>query len=279
MGWNIDITEKDYDDIVELYISGRTLTSIGEIYSTSRVPITRILKEKGIAIRGRSESHRIYKINEHYFDDIDNHDKAYCLGLIYADGCNNIDENYISIELQEEDSYILEQINCLLESNRPLCYMDRRKARPNTKPTYRLQVNNEHMSKRLNELGVVKRKSWTLEFPKWIKEELIPTFILGYFDGDGTISRQSARIEIVGTKMFLQGIQQWCHNRLGIEAKIRDTQNKESITKSLYITSRKNVECFMDCLYSNANLFLKRKYDLYQYMIKNINNISTNVAN
>ena len=278
MGWNIDITEKDYDNIVELYLSGNTLQEIGNMYNTSRVPITRILKEKGITIRGRSEAHRIYNINEHYFDDIDNHDKAYCVGLIYADGCNNTDENCISIELQEEDSYILEKINALLESDRPLCYSDRRKTRPNTKPTYQLNVHNEHMSQRLNELGVVQRKSLVLEFPNWLKKELIPTFILGYFDGDGTVSKQAAKIEMVGTWMFLQGIQQWCYDELGIEAKIRNTQNKESVTKNLYITGRKKVECFMDCLYSNANFFLRRKYDLYQYMIKNINNISTNVA-
>ena len=50
-----------------------------------------------------------------YFKDIDTKEKAYWLGLLYADGwvvCNKDNGNYeVSIELQRDDRYVLERLN------------------------------------------------------------------------------------------------------------------------------------------------------------------------
>ena len=50
---------------------------------------------------------RKYNVNDNYFDVIDNQNKAYILGFLYADGCN-YKNGYFKIDLQEEDKNMLE---------------------------------------------------------------------------------------------------------------------------------------------------------------------------
>ena len=56
----------------------------------------------------------------------------------------------------------------------------------------------------LNKLGVVERKSLILTFPteQQVPKHLMPHFIRGYFDGDGSVYKQkqgNTKIEIGGT--------------------------------------------------------------------------------
>ena len=56
---------------------------------------------------------RIYGVNDEIFDNIDNQDKAYVLGLLYADGCN-YENGRVKIDLVEEDIDVLEKLNNLI---------------------------------------------------------------------------------------------------------------------------------------------------------------------
>lgn len=60
--------------------------------------------------------------DENYFNVVDTKEKAYFLGLLYADGCNvnHPTTGELSITLQEEDSYILEKFKQVLKSDYPL---------------------------------------------------------------------------------------------------------------------------------------------------------------
>lgn len=67
----------------------------------------------------------IYKnINDSFFEKIDTEEKAYFLGLFYADGCNYINGNAsrVALSLQEDDKKILEIFNNFIYPNedRPL---------------------------------------------------------------------------------------------------------------------------------------------------------------
>ena len=70
-----------------------------------------------------------YTFNKDYFERIDSKDKAYFLGLLYADGCNSISatkqHHTIVLNLQEKDKDILDIFNKYINSNKPLTYRPR----------------------------------------------------------------------------------------------------------------------------------------------------------
>lgn len=64
-----------------------------------------------------------YNYNDTFFDSIDTPDKAYILGLLYADGSITQDLGRTTISLQEHDVDVLEKINDLIESDKALTYV------------------------------------------------------------------------------------------------------------------------------------------------------------
>lgn len=106
-------------DIVNLmcgmYKSGKLLKEIAEEFNTTPVTVSNLLKKNGVDI-----DRYTYHFNEHYFDAIDSQDKAYILGMLWADGYNGVDKGSIILELQEKDKELLEKINKLTDNERPL---------------------------------------------------------------------------------------------------------------------------------------------------------------
>ena len=110
------ITQKQIDYIVNNYVSNRKSTyDIANDLGISRVTVGKYLRENNIKI-----SHQKYKFDEEYFKEIDTSNKAYFLGLIYADG--SVFNNNCKIKLVETDGYILESFKKEVESTKPLNY-------------------------------------------------------------------------------------------------------------------------------------------------------------
>ena len=51
-----------------------------------------------------------------------------------------------------------------------------------------LILSSKHMCESLEKYGLTQNKTFTITFPNFLNEKLIPHFIRGYFDGDGTTS-------------------------------------------------------------------------------------------
>jgi len=160
-------------------------------YNVSNSFVCKFLKRNGIKnVRyNTNKLVRKYSLNDNYFDVIDTEEKAYFLGLLYADGCNLFDKNnnVTTISLQEKDVKILERFNYEIKSDRPLEFMY--KNNDNHQNQYRLTMCSEQISTNLSLLGCTPRKSLTLKFPteEQVPNHLIQHFIRGYFDGDGCI--------------------------------------------------------------------------------------------
>ena len=92
-----------------------TIKEIADCYS-----FVDYVKENNVEIRPMSVSKRIYSLNEYSFDIIDSKEKAYVLGLFFADGYNSEKEGKIKITLLEQDKDILEKAKKVFETNRPL---------------------------------------------------------------------------------------------------------------------------------------------------------------
>lgn len=273
------VTELDERKMIDFYNSGMTIKNIAKQFNVGEKRVSDILKKHNVHIMLSCERPSKYLLNENYFDYIDTQDKAYILGLLYADGCNY--KNHISIRLQEKDKDILDKINHALSSNRPLRFIDYSLRNGNCQNQYALDITNQHMSEQLALLGMVQNKSLILEFPKWLQSDLYSHFIRGYFDGDGYVSKNyhNAKLSIVSTKSFCESIQSIASNDLGINACIYLCHKNElTSTRTLQISGRNQIGKFLNYIYNDANLYLQRKYDIYQSFYEQKENINNTLA-
>jgi intein/homing endonuclease len=207
-----------------------------------------------------------------YFSQINTHAKAYWLGFIAADGYLITKYSNMGIQLSIKDKVAVEKFKNELGSKIPLLIIKERVLNVNNK-TYignkmiRFTIGNKQLYNDLIHLGIVPQKSMIIgNIIENIPYQYRNAFIIGYFDGDGSISLPKERlhhtndniyqshrttISIRGTKLLLTGIK----NHLQLNNKL--VFNKTFI---LNIGSKKDVVKFLSC-YNNLPFFLYRKFD------------------
>lgn len=276
----IFFNEEQTKDIITSYLNKESSVKIGKRYGVNHHVILNLLHENNIEVSQRKMV-RKYSLNENYFDSIDNPNKAYILGFLYADGHNGISKSTITISLQEEDFEILEKIRIEIGSEKPLEFLDYSKKDDfgySYKNQYRLNMFSKHMCESLEKIGMISNKSLVLEFPN-IPEELYSHFIRGYFDGDGSIShyqkpngKYQHLLTITSTDLFCNKIKEIISLELDIPCgNIYDASCHNGITKVLSVSGDIQVKKILDWLYKDAGMYLKRKYDKYLNWF-NINN-------
>ena len=267
-----NFSQELYNRIIELYTEKKyTQKKICYELLISEMGINKTLKRNNVPKRTYSEDNRRFYRNQHYFDKIDTPNKAYVLGILYADGCNHVARNSIHLHLQEEDKEILEKIKEELEYEGNLRFNPLHEKNNNHKNSYILNICDEYMSKKLEELGVTKAKSLTLTFPTFLSEDLLSHFVRGYFDGDGCVyyyeKLQTCQTQTCGTRDFcehLSGI--LCS--LGIKNNIKHPKQCHENTVVLSTSGNKSTYQFLSWLYNNADLKMDRKYQKYLYFCK-----------
>ena len=267
------LNHQEKSDLFMMYETGNyTAVELSQLFPITNVAISALLKRNGYEAKSQSELQRKYPIQEDFFDVIDTEEKAYTLGLLYADGCNQTDRNSVSLGLKETDKEILDKITALIQPTKPLQYINMSSQRnkegfENSKNQYRLVIANKHISERLVELGCGKAKTHNLTFPTeaQVSSYLIRHFIRGYFDGDGCISGAVKKVDIVGTEKFLKTVQVILLKEIGIkESKLNRRHNeREDEIRCLQICGRHQVDKFKDFIYKDATVFLSRKKDKF----------------
>jgi len=256
----INFTNEQIQDMAQLYQKeGLSLKKIGEKYNVSRSVITRVLKENNIAIR--TDNH-IYKADYRKFQYIDSPEKAYWLGFIAADGCVYERENNASIiiNLHRDDREHLEKFKRFMNSN--VNIVDH--IQTNNTLMSKITYNSKEMAHDLISKNITPRKSLTL-LPPNIEDKYSLAFILGYFDGDGSIFKTSQYnnygINIEGTAELLT----WINNKLNISNKL-ERRDPTSTTNNYYIRCGGTNKPYqiMKQLYDSANVHLERKYQIFK---------------
>lgn len=268
----IVFTNAEKDKIIDLYLNHKmSSVKIGELYNCDHKVILKVLHNNNVMV-DQKKFVRHYSLNEHYFDIIDDQNKAYILGLLYADGSNDTSKSTISISLQEEDVSILEKIRVIVGSSKPLEYIDYSNKNDygyKYKNQYRLIFFSRYMSNILENIGMISNKSLKLEFPN-IDKKYYKHFIRGYFDGDGSLVQQIKNnnnhpvlVTITSTDCFCKKILDIINHELNINGCITEASCKNGITKVLSISGRNACKKFLDWIYTDANLYIKRKYNRY----------------
>lgn len=269
-----DVKSDEIAQICALYRQGVSTTKIGIKLNIHHKIVSEILKRNDISI-SQSKSIRKYTINENYFDNIDTPNKAYILGLLFADGYNNEHKGEIRLSLQEKDKDILEKIRSELNYNKPLSF---RKCDDIVASNgfisvnmYTLDIYNIHMSKALSNLNMVQNKSLILNFPTFLDEKLYSHFIRGYFDGDGSYCHRIAPkygdrdlITFTSTEQFCQTIKSIINKySLATGGGIYDASCHNGVTKVLSFSGKRQVTHLLNWLYQDAELYMQRKRVLY----------------
>ena len=248
-----------------------TGTKLSEIFNVTPNAVCSLLKRNGYKSKSPSELKRKYPIQEDFFDKIDTEEKAYVLGLLYADGYNNTDRNSVKLTLKESDKEILEKISSVIQPTKPLGLYRTNKSQKgfeNSQNAVSLTIANKHISQRLVELGCGKAKTHNLIFPT---EEQVPKhlqrhFVRGYFDGDGSVSGDKQKqFCFVGTINFLLPLQQILIEELGFSKTKLDQRHKDredSIRALRYCGINQCIK-FRDWLYEDSTIYLKRKFDVF----------------
>ena len=272
----------DYNDniftiIKNKYLEGYSVKILSKENNIPRHIILKSLKLNNIDIRSNSEECRQYKINEDYFNIIDSCDKAYFLGLLFADGCNS--HNGITIGLSEGDEYILYKFIQYLypDNDRPLYCSLLSLKNKNHKNSYKLVIQNINIKNKLEEYGLVPRKSLILKYPDKLPDEYFKDFLRGYFDGDGCIRIKKGKKDyylfklnfcLIGTNDFLQIMKEKMIKIFGLQFNVKIYDIKDKSVKMLMVCSIADIFKIFNRMYTNSDLYLYRKYQKFEKVFK-----------
>jgi len=191
---------------------------------------------------------------ETYFDEINSPNKAYLLGLLFADGCNT--RKGFSVTFHEQDDYALDWfISEIVIGNRKPKINKYKDVKAST-----LHLVSRKLSDALTKAGCIPNKSQIEAPAPDLEESLWPHFIRGVFDGDGssTLSKRfnSITISILGGELLLNRIKGMFEAK-GIFCNIYKTSSKHC--HEIKLAERASVKRFAKWIYSDAEFFFKRK--------------------
>lgn len=268
------LTEEEKESIVEIYYNekDKTFLEMSNILQVSERAFSRVLKEKGVNTRIKNR----YTLNENYFDIIDTQNKAYILGLIYADGfIGDNKTNNVVIMLKEEDKYLLEKIADEIEFTGNIRNAGKG-GYENSGIRYSLNFSSKHMCESLRKLNVTTVKSLTMNKLPNIDKSLMRHFIRGYFDGDGSFcsshnssyynktngdskkySYKTGTWSLIGTELFLKSLERY------LDFHCTYTNSKTEEMKYLSISGKSNLNKLYNFLYKDSDIYLTRKHNKF----------------
>ena len=223
---------------------------------------------------------RMYGVNDNIFDNIDNQDKAYVLGLLYADGCNYYEKGCVKIDLIEDDLEILEKLKIFFEYEGDIKHHKQGMKKFSGKEYFckdscRLSISSRNISEKLAKYGCVANKSYIMTFPnkEIINEILLRHFIRGFMDGNGGISywidnlntgHKKFQVNFCGTTDMINTISKILGNKFSCCPAISDRyEERDNNNLQVNICGNRVVEKILDWLYLDANIYMQRKYNKY----------------
>lgn len=260
----IVLTDLTINNLIYDYLNNESIPKLAIKYGINTRKISNTLKENGIEVRGR----RKFFYNENFFEVIDSNLKAYWLGFLFADGCiRNIKKGYVlKIKLSiVDENHLIDFLNHI-GSNQKELRTETSKFRGKNGKNYQstgkvLLINSKKIVEDLVNLGCGQNKTKSIVFPL-INDNLIPSFILGYFDGDGCITQKKVKGKIYHSVTFTSGSENFLNR---IEKELSNF-GLNSVSKYNYetfyrlqISNKIDLLKIKDYFYSLNNFYLQRK--------------------
>lgn len=262
------VPEEVRKNIIEDYLSNLSLRQLELKYNVTRATISKYLEEKQIK-QSKGNHYRKYFHMENFFEDIDNEKKAYWLGFMFADGYiinkeNRYGQDAFGITLAEDSLDTLEKFKKDIEASNPINWDNSKKGQRQCK----INLTSQKTVNDLIDKGCFKQKSLILEPPKKVPENLIPHFIRGFFDGDGSIIKYERtetstifQINITSTYKMVK----WIKDYIGMGQIIPEKRREQ--TWYFTLGGNRQVIKFYHLLYENATVWMDRKYNRFQELL------------
>lgn len=227
-----------------------------------------------------------YKVNHEYFENIDSENKAYFLGLLYADGCiyqpKGNRQLTTTIALQEGDEEVLKVFSKEVAGGQGKMFNSPSIAKNNWKKKFVVKIASNCIGNSLINLGCgIRKSSEGMKFPI-IDEKYYFHFIRGFLDGDGSVLVQKVNYRYKRkTSWFLKNAYTENYKlRIAFSStdrqfllkiadilEIKNPYIKEKLrTKIVYtfwIERIDDTTRVLNSLYKDATIFLKRKHDKF----------------
>ena len=262
------MTISEVNEIIADYQNNLSIAEISRQRKLNKYFVKDILVNNGVSIRSRKEQNfltntaRKKEVNDNYFSFIDTYNKAWLLGYLASDGSVAGKNNRIKIGIAESDKEILEKIRAEVNIERKI---------KNTKTsngflTAELEWSSYQQKQDLAKYEIVNNKTYLpLHLPDFENDDNKKlAFILGYFDGDGSISVSkdnylrmrfcSYRIEI------LQDFANFFEKKYNAKYSLSKDHKREMYELSISTTYAKLI--FEDC-YNLNTICLERKHKKY----------------
>lgn len=264
------LTDGQIKEICIAYEAGATSTALGKQYNVDSETIRVWLKRSGVSMRQSRES-LAAPIDDHFFDKIDTEQKAYWLGYLVADGCIGKScgtRRSLRLYLANKDRQAVE---CFAED---IKYGGKLRINK-TKAQVGICFNNPFICNAIINKGYLDWKQGSARLLEHIPHDLVHHFIRGFFDGDGSVSKQNRKgrrkpsynfcfVADKKHKAALTAIRNLLITEVGLSYK----EIKERNT-CLYIGWNGNiqVERFANWLYDGATRYLIRKKDIFDSLL------------
>jgi len=257
----IILSKEDIYKIISLYKDGYSSPKIASIFNYSAPYIRNVLRKNGVDLRKLYQINHTKIINDNFFNIIDSQEKAYFLGILFADGNVHSKYNAITLKLTNNDGEkeLLNKLNELISKDNLIYYYDN---------DIVLKFSSYQIKNDLIRYGCIPNKSLKIEFPNNIDLIYYPHFIRGYFDGDGSIFRyrNDFVIAIVSTRMLCEKIKEII-NDINIDGKIihelKMLKSNNNITTTLIYKGNRRILKVLNWLYRDTTIYLSRKYKKY----------------
>jgi len=278
----INIEPDKLIEITNYYNNCKSLVETSLKFNISDETIRRRLNEVGVNTKLDIKSLRkkkiIYPIDESYFELINTPDKAYILGLLFADGCMYEFNGRKQIKLKLTDIDLLELVKEKMNYIKPLNNNKRKSDKHKHSKT--LIICNGKIYDDLISLGCYKNKTFNCELPK-LDDQYMGDFLRGFFDGDGCIyvgidkrnNNITGEVVIVSTNDFIYDSIKYLTSHNINASYFRDKNHDERIGK-FRIRQLDSLLKLFTLMYGNItndSIYLDRKYNKYKQFLKDKN--------
>ena len=256
-------TIEEQQEIIKLYQEGKTLSFIGKLKHAKPATIKKVLINNNIPIKNKgTKTNRCLK--ENYFESIDSEEKAYFLGLLFADGSVVLDKSekrspMISLSLKLSDYDIIEQFKVAIGHDRSFSY-DKRKSREMVGISFR----NKKVAQDLKKYGIVPNKTYeTNHLPSNIPQIFEKDFLRGLIDGDGSFYYSGKKWHCSLTSYHYSICKEF-QDRINsfLTDKCTTKVAKYGTAYHCVINKKEQLRQLVTALYKDSKVFLARKYRL-----------------
>lgn len=246
------------EEAVNLYQSGLSIIKVTQQLNMGEKTLSKYLKYLNIDIRDRRKHRNDLSYDKSYFNKIDTEEKAYWYGFIMADGSLWDGKSpHLCIEVNGIDYHHLEKFRDSIKSNHDIAFRKKRNM-------CRIEVCSKEIAEDLKILGCVSNKTENgfINLDK-LPLDLIRHFLRGYLDGDGYIDKTRYRVIYTVKSFIIVNQLQEMFSKFDI--------NMDILPDKTYFrlkTERKNIFYkILKLLYSDSNIYLDRKFEIYQKRI------------